>query len=418
MYGERGGAANLVVQCVGLVNVIIDDGNVKVGIGRGGRGQVLDQLPQLGASNAIGAINGQAAAGLVVAHGLLVGRGQLLIVTLLGGLAVFILGALGVDAADEIVELRGSGELVVGVFGGGVGEGFGEALYKTRARSTSVTSEDDTRWGIEIDLQRLDQVVVDGDDGIVALGVGEHGGILFPRGFQHLTLWQKVSERKDSVGHASMSAYHRVDQLDSIVLGWVVAGGDHDTNGLAIELARAQRGEQADTVYHRVKDIAKQQRDMSGLRFRTGRGASSSGCGDGVRGETYAFMRNCRETLSAKVASHIGHCARAETHSGRAILEGAHELSRGAALVGAGLDSLDVTHCCGCCTVVPEMEVSRKQLRGEEKAGSGSGDRARGRDQDQGPPPGVYCTISVSVDDLGDTSPAKSTFKGTVQVVW
>jgi hypothetical protein len=79
-----------------------------------------------------------------------------------------------------------------------------------------------------------------------------------------------------------IEVYHRVDELDAIVLGGVVTGGDHDTNGLAIELARAQRGQESNTVDNRVEDVA---RDGECI-YRT----------TGGRG-TYAFIRNwyCRQ---------------------------------------------------------------------------------------------------------------------------
>jgi hypothetical protein len=76
--------------------------------------------------------------------------------------------------------------------------------------------------------------------------------------------------------------YHRVDKLDTIVLGRIVTGGDHNTNGLAIELARAQRGQESDTVDDRVEDVAEE----GELVYRRT-----------DRGETYAFIRNwhCRQ---------------------------------------------------------------------------------------------------------------------------
>lgn len=46
---------------------------------------------------------------------LLKGSTQLLIVALLSRLAIFVDGALGVHAADEVVQLRSGEELVVGV---------------------------------------------------------------------------------------------------------------------------------------------------------------------------------------------------------------------------------------------------------------------------------------------------------------
>lgn len=48
-------------------------------------------------------------------------------------------------------------------------------------------------------------------------------------------------------------AYHGVDKLDTVVLGRVVAGSDHDANRLAIELARAEGGQETDTVDDRVE---------------------------------------------------------------------------------------------------------------------------------------------------------------------
>jgi hypothetical protein len=76
--------------------------------------------------------------------------------------------------------------------------------------------------------------------------------------------------------------YHRVDELDAIILGRVVTGSDHNTNGLAIELARAQRGQESNTVDDRVEDVA----EDSEWIYRTTGG-----------GETYAFIRNwhCRQ---------------------------------------------------------------------------------------------------------------------------
>jgi len=56
-----------------------------------------------------------------------------------------------------------------------------------------------------------------------------------------------------------------------------VTGGDHDTNGLTIELARAQRGQESNTVDDRVEDVA----EDGELVYRTTGGR-----------ETYAFIRN------------------------------------------------------------------------------------------------------------------------------
>lgn len=53
-----------------------------------------------------------------------------------------------------------------------------------------------------------------------------------------------------------METYHWVNKLDTIVVCWIVAGSDHDTNCLSIELATAQSSQKADTEDHRVEEVA------------------------------------------------------------------------------------------------------------------------------------------------------------------
>lgn len=53
-----------------------------------------------------------------------------------------------------------------------------------------------------------------------------------------------------------LSAHHWVNELDSIVLGRIVAGGDHDSDGLAIELTRSEGCEKTGAKDDRVKELA------------------------------------------------------------------------------------------------------------------------------------------------------------------
>lgn len=80
-----------------------------------------------------------------------------------------------------------------------------------------------------------------------------------------------------TIERAEDGVYHRVDKLDAVVLWRIVTGGDHNTNGLAIELARAQRGQESHTVNDRVENLA----EDGELGYK----AASERA-------TYAFMRN------------------------------------------------------------------------------------------------------------------------------
>lgn len=51
-------------------------------------------------------------------------------------------------------------------------------------------------------------------------------------------------------------AHHRIDQLDAIVLGGIMAGSDHDTNPLAAELLRTQSCKQAHAKHDGVEEVA------------------------------------------------------------------------------------------------------------------------------------------------------------------
>lgn len=88
-----------------------------------GAGQILDQLPQLGATNAVCAVNDHALilrrilGDLPVLESLPQSGANLLVVALLGRLTILMHGALRVHTANEVVQLRRGEELVVGVLG-------------------------------------------------------------------------------------------------------------------------------------------------------------------------------------------------------------------------------------------------------------------------------------------------------------
>jgi hypothetical protein len=48
---------------------------------------------------------------------------------------------------------------------------------------------------------------------------------------------------------------HGIDDLDSIVPGWVVAGSDHDTNGLAAQLPAPKGGQQANPEGDALEEV-------------------------------------------------------------------------------------------------------------------------------------------------------------------
>jgi hypothetical protein len=171
-------ATHLVVQALGLVNVIVDNLDIQTTIGR--RWKVLEQFTQLRTSNTVCAVNSQVALRLCVFHGLLESSRQLLVVALLADLTVLILSALCVDAADQVVELRGGEDSVVGDLSAGGSQGVVEAFDQAGTGGASVTGKDDSGRGIEVDLERLDEVVVDLDEMIVGLGVGELSSVFLP----------------------------------------------------------------------------------------------------------------------------------------------------------------------------------------------------------------------------------------------
>ncbi|PNY27137.1 Uncharacterized protein TCAP_02931 [Tolypocladium capitatum] len=151
---------------------------------------------------------------------------ELLVVASLAGLAVRLGGALGVDATGQVVQLRSRQDPVVGVLGvGGIqrgGQGGNEAV----ARGTGIAAVDDAARGGNVDLELGGQRLVRLEEVLIGGAVDETGRVGLPLLLEHLA--------------------HGIDNLDAVVSGRVVASGDHDADGLAVELAAAQAGEEAD----------------------------------------------------------------------------------------------------------------------------------------------------------------------------
>lgn len=127
----------------------------------------------------------------------------------------------------------------------------------------------------------------------------------------------------------SGEGYHGVDELDTVVLGRVVTGRDHDSDGLAIELARPECGQESNSVYHRVEDVAVE-------------GARQPGAGVAVEW-MFKHTPSCgtRETVSRAV--HVAYSGY-NAYASRAILEFAHQLGGGTVFGRCGLDSFVVAH--------------------------------------------------------------------------
>lgn len=263
------------VQALRLVNIVIDDLDIETTVSRSG--QVLEQLEQLGTSDTVCAVNSQMTLRLCVFHGLLEGSGQFLVVSLLADLAVFILSSLRVDATDQVVKLRGGEDAVVCRLSFGGSQSIIEASDQARTGSTSIAGEDDSGRGVEVDLECLDEFVVDLNEVVVGFGIGELSGVLLPRSLEHLTLYSQSEQGKLTMERTGDGMYHRVDELDTVVLWRVVTGSDHDTNRLSIELARTQRGQESNTVDDRVEDVA---------------GDGEFECEALGGTDTYAFIRN------------------------------------------------------------------------------------------------------------------------------
>ncbi len=139
MHGSWRGSY-LHVQVLGLQDVIVDDADLDALVGLR---QVLDQLAQLGATDAVGAVHGDEARALLALQRGLECLAQLLVVALFADVPVRVLCALCVLAPHQVVQLRGGQDLVVGVLSVGGLQGVDERGDERRARGAGVASKDD-----------------------------------------------------------------------------------------------------------------------------------------------------------------------------------------------------------------------------------------------------------------------------------
>lgn len=146
------------VQAVGVNDVVVDDVDIKTTLLS--TGQVFDLFPQLRSTNAVRTVDSQATFDLDALHHSLESLGKLLIITLLGRLAVLILCPECVLAADDIVQLRGGHIFHVGKLDLCSGKCSIEHTDQTRARCTSVPSEDHTSRVLHVNIDLLDQFLV------------------------------------------------------------------------------------------------------------------------------------------------------------------------------------------------------------------------------------------------------------------
>lgn len=231
---ERTGRGDTYVQIehLGPQHIVVDNLDVEADLVLG---NVLEKLGQLRPAHTIRTVHDKRAVdspALDRAHKRL---SELLVVPHLADLAKRQRGPLAVGGAHQIVQLRGSEDLVVDILGSGSLEGVDEGGNQLVAGGPGVAAVDDLRGGLEVDLQLGGQLVVDGDELLVARGVHQGGGIALPVLLKHVA--------------------HGVDNLDAVVRGRVVARGDHDANGLPVKLAAAEGREQTDAERDALEQV-------------------------------------------------------------------------------------------------------------------------------------------------------------------
>lgn len=212
------------VQNLGSQNVIIHNLDIKSSniLGNG-----LELLCKLGSADTICTINNQLALYLSSPQSTNKRLRQLLIVSSLGGLAVCLGSPLRIDTAREVMKLRGSKDLVVGVFDVGGIQACSKSSNQAVARGTGVAAVDNASGVVEINLELSSQGLEGVEELLVCSAIDKTGRMGLPVLLKHLA--------------------HGVDNLDTIVGSRVVAGRDHDADGLAVELAATKTSQQTDT---------------------------------------------------------------------------------------------------------------------------------------------------------------------------
>lgn len=170
MYGWK--VTHVEVQAVGVNDIVIDNLDID-------SREKFHELPQLGTSNTIGAINGQVTLDLDSPHDLLEGLCELLVVTLLAGLTILVLRSQSVLATHNVVELRSGHVLEVDELDIGGGKRGIEHAHQAGTRSASVTSKDDAGRVGHLHIDLLGQLVINIGNGLQRR-IGQLGCVLLP----------------------------------------------------------------------------------------------------------------------------------------------------------------------------------------------------------------------------------------------
>lgn len=165
------------VQAVGIDDVVVDNVDIKATLLS--TGQVFDLFPQFRSTDTVRTVDSQATLDLDAPHHSLESLGKLLIITLLGRLAVLILCPESVLAADDIVQLRGCHIFHVGKLDLCSGKCGIEHTDQTRARCTSVPSENHTSRVLHVNIDLLDQFLVHFGN-LIQRSIGELRRMLLP----------------------------------------------------------------------------------------------------------------------------------------------------------------------------------------------------------------------------------------------
>lgn len=174
--------------------------------------------------------------------------------------------------------------------------------------------------------------------------------------------------------------HHRVHKLNAVILGRVVARGDHDTNGLAVELPRAEGSQQANTVYDGIQQVAAAAGKL--VSFYSMLAVQRLANNDGEQGASIdvRFHAELQASLAPGWTNRRGRTRSAglvsETYTGGAILE---HLARLGVLCGSFQDFL-VHGGGGAGNEGRETERRERGEKGENWSEGGGGERAAGKE--------------------------------------
>jgi hypothetical protein len=170
------------VEHLRVMDSVVDDLDVDAALSSGR--QIIDELLELGSTNAVGAVDCDGPLDGTSMHESLECLGHLLIVSRLGRFAELVGGALGIDASNDVVKLRGGEDAKVCVPHVENIKGGLEGVDQGWTGFASVTSEDDA-GGAVFEVAQLadeffvDQVLVRFSE-LVYLSVGKCRSVAFP----------------------------------------------------------------------------------------------------------------------------------------------------------------------------------------------------------------------------------------------